>query len=513
MVSNTGIFVHSVAAGWLMTQLTSSPLMVALVQAATALPVFLLGLPAGALSDIVDRRRYLLGVQLWMAAISVLLAVLTIFQVMGAWTLLALTFAVGAGTAMMLPTWAATVPSLVPRDELPQSTALNSVGMNGARAIGPAIGGFVIVLAGPGSAFLTAAIGFCAVLAALFYWRYTQERSALPSERFVSAMRAGLRFAAQSPRVKAALVRSASFVFFAAAPWALLPLLVRERLQAGGHVYGILLALIGVGALIGAFILPYVRARWSSNSLVRGATGLFALTGALFAWGTNAYIVGVAALVFGGIWISVVSSLQLAAQTYAPAWVKARTLAVFSVVFQGSLALGSVAWGWLAVHAGLPVALTVATAGAVVAAVITRSYRIVPSDPKSVTPSRHVPPPAVAPEYSELVTSGRAPVMVTVQYQVQREHVADFRKVMEVVARSRRRSGASKWGLFEDVEHPGKWVEFFLCESWLEHLRQAERTTETDRLREEKIRGYLIEGTAPKIRRCLAHQPSPDTQH
>lgn len=507
LTSNTGIFVHSVVAGWLMTQLTNSPLLVSLVQAATALPIFLLGLPAGALADIVDRRRYLLAIQAWMVVVSILLCAFTLFHWMGEAILLALIFSVGAGAAMMLPAWAATVPSLVPREELPLAAALNNVGMNGARAIGPAVGGFVMAQAGAGAAFLVAAMAFAMVLTVLFRWRHVQEKSALPAEPFFDAMHAGLRFVAHSPRVRAALVRSASFVFFAAAPWALLPLIVRYRLHAEVHVYGVMLGLVGVGALIGAFVLPHVRARWSNNTLVRAATGMYALIAALLAWVPSVYVVGAAALVFGAIWISVVSSLQTAAQLYAPPWVKARTLAIFSVVFQGSLALGSVAWGWLTDHTNLSVALTAAALGAVAAAVLTRSYRLVHSDPKSVTPSHYLAPPTVAPEYGDIAEKDRAPVLVMVQYQVERRYEADFRKVMGVVARSRKRSGALRWGLFEDIEQPGRWVESFVCKSWMEHLRQSERTMETDRMREETIRSYLVPGTEPRISRCLTQYP------
>lgn len=501
LISNTGIFVHSVAAGWLMTQLTSSTLLVSLVQAATALPIFLLGLPAGTLADIVDRRYYLLAIQAWMIMVSILLCVFTLSHWMSASLLLALMFSVGAGAAMMLPAWAAAVPSLVPREELPLAAALNNVGMNGARAIGPAIGGAVMAQEGPGPAFLVATIAFAVVLTVLLCWRYSQEKSRLPAEPFLDALRAGLRFAAHSPRVRTALVRSASFVFFAAAPWALLPIVVRYRLHAEVRTYGIMLAAIGVGALIGAFVLPHVRARWSNNVLMRAATVIYAFIGVLLAWVPDVYVVGAAALAFGAIWTSVVSSLQTAAQLYAPPWVKARTLAIFSVVFQGSLALGSAAWGWLADYASLPVTLTVAAAGALAAAVLTRSCRLVDSDPKSVTPSYHLAPPMVAPEHGDISRKDPIPVLVIVQYQVDPRYVEDFREVMSIVARSRKRSGATRWSLFEDVERPGQWAEFFLCASWMDYLRQNERMMETDRMREEKICSCLVPGTAPQIRR------------
>lgn len=503
LASNTGIFVHGVVAGWLMTRLTSSTLLVSLVQAATALPVFLLGLPAGALADSVDRRRYLLAMQAWMIVVSLLLCAFTMSGWMSASLLLALMFAVGAGAAMMLPAWAATVPSLVPREELPLAAALNNVGMNGARAIGPAVGGAVMAQAGAGPAFLLAAAAFAVVLAVLLRWRHVQEKSRLPAEPFPDALRAGLRFAAHSPRVRAALVRSTSFVFFAAAPWALLPMVVRYRLHAEVRTYGILLAAVGAGAVLGAFVLPHARARWSNNVLVRAATALYALIAVVLAWVPDVYAAGAAALFFGAIWTCVVSSLQTAAQLYAPPWVKARTLAIFSVVFQGSLALGSAAWGWLADHAGLPAALSTAGAGAVAAAVLTRSWRLVDSDPKSVTPSCHLAPPVVAPEHGDIARKAPIPVLVTVQYQVEARCVEDFREVMRIVARSRKRNGAMQWSLFEDAEQPGRWLECFSCASWTDYLRQNERMMETDRMREEKILGCLTPGTAPRISRYL----------
>jgi MFS family permease len=505
LIANLGVLVHSVAAGWLMTQLTSSPLLVSLIQAATALPIFLFGLPAGALADIVDRRRYLLGIQIWLVVVSVLLGVLTMTHLASELTLLVLTFALGIGTAMMLPAWAATVPALVPSDELPQAAALSSVGMNSARLIGPAIGGALVMLVGSGPTFFVAAIAFCVVGLVLFRWRYEHEKSALPSERFFGALRTGFRYASQSPRLRAALVRSASFVTFAAAPWALLPLIVRTRLNADADVYGVMLALVGLGALIGAFFLPRIRARWSNNTLVRTATVAYAVVGLAIAWAPNVYGIGAAMLIFGSLWISVMSSIQVAAQTYAPSWVKARALSIFQVVLNGAMALGSVGWGWLATHAGLPAALSVAAVGALVAVFLTRHFELAPSDPRTVTPSRHLPAPMVAPEHGDLVEKDPGPVLVTVQYKVNPLHLEEFRKVMEIVERSRRRGGAFTWGLFEDVEQPGAWIEFFLVESWVEHLRQHERITESDRLRSETIRSYLMEGTAPQVGHYVAH--------
>jgi len=340
VASNIGSWMHEVGAGWLMTSLAPSPLMVALVQAATTAPVFLLALPAGALADIVDRRRYLIAAQVWMLLIAAMLGVLTLAGLTTAPLLLVFTFALGIGNAMMMPAWGAITPELVPRDELQGAIGLNSMGLNVARAVGPALAGLIVAAVGPGAVFILNAVSFLAVIAALKHWQRPPTASGLPAERLAGAVRAGLRYARHSPELSAVLVRGIAFFMFASASWALLPLIVRQELQSGPGTFGLFLACLGLGAIVGALLLPRVHARTSRDRVVAGATVLYATAMLALAHSGNVYAAGAAMLFTGMAWISVVSSLMTAAQTALPAWVRARGLALFWVVYMGECAVG-----------------------------------------------------------------------------------------------------------------------------------------------------------------------------
>ena len=347
-----------------MTSLTVSPLMVALVQAATTAPVFLLALPAGALADIVDRRRYLITSQVWMMIAAATLGALTLSGITTAPILLVFTFAIGIGTAMMMPAWGAITPELVLRAELQTAISLNTIGMNISRSVGPALAGLIVATAGPGMVFILNAISFLAVIAALKSWQRTPTVSELPAERVFGAIRAGLRYARHSPELRAVLTRGAAFFVFASASWALLPLIVRQELKSGPGTYGLFLACMGIGAIAGALLLPHAHVRATRDRMVAGATGLYSIAMLALAHSENVYTAGAAMLVMGVAWISVVSPLMTAAQTALPSWVRARGLALFWVVFMGGMATGSALWGQISSWVGIPYALTAAAIGA-----------------------------------------------------------------------------------------------------------------------------------------------------
>ena len=503
VVSNTGTWMHDVGAGWLMTSLAPTPLMVALVQAATTLPMVFLALPAGALADIVDRRRYLIGTLLWMLAVATLLGLLTLAGLTTAWTLLGFTFALGIGSALMLPAWAALTPELVPRSELLAAVALNSMGMNVSRAIGPALAGLIVAVAGPGVVFLLNAASFLGVMGALVWWRRSPRQSTLPAERFVSALRIGLRYARHAPDLQAVLIRSAAFFLFASAQLALLPWLARQELGGGPELYGFLLACIGGGAVGGALWLPRLRARLSRDPLVAGATILYAGTTLALAYIRNVYWLGGVMLISGAAWITVVSSLMVAAQTALPAWVRARGLAMFMVVFMGGMAGGSALWGQLATDAGIPMALMVAAVGTLLALAATWMFRLGGHDDSDLAPSMHWPAPPVATEPE----GERGPVMVMIEYRIDPVKAAAFIAAMQDMRRMRRRGGAFFWELFNDAEDPARFIETFLDESWLEHLRQHERVTVDDRAIQERVAAFHLGGEPPRVSHLLARQP------
>src|SRR5215470_17531359 len=357
IVSNVGSWMQDVGAGWLMTSLSPSPSMVALVEAADSFPTMLLALPAGALADIVDRRRLLIAIQVYLLIVAGALGILTLLELTSAWVLLGFTFALGVGGAMMMPAWSAIVPDLVRTEELPAAVALNSVAINASRAIGPAIAGVLVAAAGPWLVFVLNALSYIGIIVVLVGWRREHRKSTLPTERFFSALRVGMRFVLHSHALQVVLIRGAAFFIFASATWALFPLVVRRELGGGPEVYGLLLTCIGVGAVAGAMLLPRVRAKVSRDVLVAGASVLYALAALALAYLQNVALLAVAMLAAGVAWISILSALQVSAQVSLPPWVRARGLAAFVVILTGGLALGSVLWGQVATIIGIPLAL------------------------------------------------------------------------------------------------------------------------------------------------------------
>src|SRR5258705_1831424 len=374
IVSNVGTWMHEVGAGWLMTSLSSSPSMVALVEAADSLPVMLLALPGGAMADIVDRRRLLIGAQVYFLIVIGALAALTALDMVTPWLLLAFTFAVGVGMAFTMPAWAAIVPELVPAEELHSAVAMSSIGINVSRAIGPAIAGVLVSAVGPWLVFALDAMSCLGILAVAVQWRRERRQSALPAERFVSAIRVGLRFIPHTRSLQAVLIRGAAFFVFASATWSLFPVIVRRELGRGPEVYGLLLTCIGIGAVAGALLLPRLRTRISRNALVAAASVLYALAALTLAYEHNLGLLVVAMLATGVAWIAILSTLQVAAQFTLPERVRARCLAAFVVVFMGGMALGAILWGQVATWIGIPAALTVAAAGMVIAIRLTWKF-------------------------------------------------------------------------------------------------------------------------------------------
>ena len=500
LVSNIGTWMHDVASGWLMTSLASSPAIVALVSAADALPVMLLALPAGAIADIVDRRRLLIAVQIYFVLVIGALAVLTLLGAMTPWLLLAFSFAVGVGTALALPAFAAIVPQLVAPGELPAAVALNSIGINSSRAIGPAIGGLLVAAAGPWLVFALDAISSLAVFIVLLRWRPEPRRSTLPAERFVGALRVGLRFIAHTPALQAVLIRGAAFFIFASATWALFPLVVRQELQRGPEVYGLLLTCIGVGAVAGAMLLPRLREKMSRSALVAVASALYAAAALMLAQVHIVPLLILAMLATGVAWIAILASLQVSAQLTLPEWVRARGLAAFVTVFMGGMALGAIGWGQVAARIGIPAALSLAALGMLVAIALTWRFRLREGKAPDFTPSLDWAAPVLA----EDPEPDAGPVMVTIEYRVDAAHRTEFVAAMRDVREMRRRNGAFVWHLFHDSAEPARFLESFMDESWTEHLRQHERVSVADREIQQRANQFLAKGESTKSTHWLA---------
>jgi MFS family permease len=504
VVSNLGSWVSSAAAGWLMTALNSDPFVVSLVQVATNLPLFILALPAGALTDIVDRRKLLLCSELAIMASCVTLAVLVTTGVITPTTLLIMTAVISAAGAIGAPPWQAVVPELVSRRDLPSAVALNSLGVNISRAVGPALGGLLVSAFGYGPPFWIDAFSNAGVVGALVWWRRAPRKErTLPPETLASAMLIGLRHARYNPHLSATLVRSAAFFVFASAYWALLPVVARSQVSASPALYGILLGAIGAGAIAGAVVLPRLKARWGANGLMLACTAGTALATALFAISRQSGVALAASVLAGFSWIGAVSSLNLSAQVALPDWVRGRGLAVFVTVMFGALSLGGLLWGKLAALLGLPAALLGAAAGAMLAIPLTLRWRLQTGAGVDFSPALHWPAPTTLHD----VAGDRGPVLVTVEYQIDPANRSRFLKALFALSRERRRDGAYSWRVFEDPAAEGRFVEAYLTESWREHLRAHSRVTKSDQAHEQTLRWCLKSGS-PVIRHLLqVHGP------
>src|SRR5579859_5194277 len=386
VVSYIGTWMQNVGGAWLMTELTRSPVLVALMQTATSLPIFLAGLPAGALADLVDRRRLLLFAQAWMLLVAGVLGVFTIVGVINPWILLMFTFALGLGSAFTAPAWQAIIPEIARRPQMPAAVALESAGFNIARAVGPAAGGAIVAWLGPGANFLLNAASFMATIVVLYRWRRAPRRSPLPGERLISATRTGLRYARHATELHAVLVRTAAFIVCAGALWALLLLVARRDIGLSSGGYGLLLGGLGAGAVGGATLLPRLRDRLSADVRVAGGAVVFSLATLALGYVRDAAVLFTIMVAAGVAWMVVTSGLNVVVQKCAPTWVKARALATYLLVFQGTLAAGSLLWGFAADRLGDPVTLTVAPGVLAFGTAATWRWRLEPSESMDLTP-------------------------------------------------------------------------------------------------------------------------------
>jgi MFS family permease len=501
VVSNVGGWMYSTASGWLMTSLNPNPLVVALVQGASTLPVFLLALPAGALADIFDKRKFLIVVEVLYTVLCAVYAVIVGLDLATPNNLLLFTFLIGAAGALTVPAWQAVVPQLVPKEDLTAAVAANSVGVNVSRALGPALGGAAIAGLGIVSAFWINTVSNLGVLGALVWWWLPNSSAgaALPAERFGGAIEAGLRYARHNPALRATLIRAAGFFLFASTYWALLPLLARKQIASGPELYGILLGAIGAGAVGGAFIMPRLRAKLGPDLLVTSGMVGTAVTLGLYGLAHAPGTALVASLLAGVSWIAVLASLSVSAQVALPDWVRGRGLALYTTVFFGCLTVGSAVWGKVAAVLGLPAAHFLAAVGVLAAIPLTWRWKLQAGAGVDLTPSMHWP----APITSYPIQHDRGPVLVTVEYRIRPQDRQEFLRVLEQLGHERRRDGAYRWGVFEDTADEGRVVEIFLVVSWAEHLRQHERVTNADRLVQECVDRFHL-GHAPKVTHFIA---------
>lgn len=495
VVSNLGTWLQEVAQAWLMTSLTSSPLVVSLVQASDSLAVFLFSLPAGALADMVDRRRLLIATQTWMMLVALSLALLTLTGGITWWVLLITTFAMSTGNAFNAPAWQSTLPHVVEREEVPNAITLNSIGFNLARVVGPALGGTIVAAFGAAANFFLNSLSFLAVIRVLAGWRRKETENVARAERVIGAIRNGLRYARHATTLQNVLVRSALYPFFLSALWSLLPIFAKQEMGTGSAGYGLFLGSLGTGAVMAALALPRLRARYSPDRIVGVATILGAVSLILLAY-VRFFPLLCLVLVIGGIgWMCAMSSFNVGVQTSVPSWVRARALSLYYLSYQGGMASGSVAWGAIAGHVSIPAALAAAGAGLALTLPFARRLRLAMPEEPDFTPAAHwaEPHPVIPVEKTD------GPILVTVEYFIDPAQADAFRDAMESVGRLRKRDGAIQWGLFADAAKPERYVETYLVESWGLHLLQHQRVTVSDKRVEVRARAFHVGAIPPVV--------------
>ena len=494
LIANLCMWMNDVAAAWLMTSLTTSALWVALVQTAATLPVFLLGIPSGALADILDRKRYFLVTQLWVAVVALALCAAVLSGRMSPPLLLALIFFNGVGLAMRWPVFAAITPELVPRAQLPAALALNGVSMNVSRIVGPIVAGALIASAGTQWVFVLNAV--LSVISALIVMRWQRERviNPLGREPLFSAMRVGLQFVRQSARLRAVLWRIACFFFHSTALMALLPLLAL-RLEGGAATFTTLLASMGAGAIFMVLFMPRLRQSLSRDNVVLiGATVTSAMT-LLIALSAHLIVAAPAMFVTGMAWIATANSLSVSAQMALPDWVRARGMSIYQMALMGASAAGAAIWGEVTNRTSLSISLMIAAGSGVVVMLLVQRLASDRSALEDLTPSQA----GTMPQAIEPPKTGH--VVVTIEYLIDPARSDEFRRLMRVSRRGRLRQGALEWDLLHDLNEPGRFIEFIVDQSWTEHLRRFDRVTADDvSVRERKL-GFHIAEEPPLVRR------------
>ncbi|MBO2012113.1 MFS transporter [Hymenobacter negativus] len=508
LVSNVGTWMQNVAGVWLVTTLTTSALLVALMQTATSLPAFLLSLPAGVLADLIDRRQLLLYTQGFMAVVAVGLGVLTFTGSISAFGVLGFTFLLGIGAALNAPIWLTVTTELVPRSALPFAITLNGVSNNIARAIGPAVGGAIIAYYSPGWVFWLNGISFLGTWVVVYYWKREPTITSGPAERFMGALQAGIRYVQYSPNIYGVLIRAFAFSFGTAALLGLISVVVARKLHLSAGTFGVMLSWMGAGAVAGAYLLGRVGARLTLDRRVVLGALVFAGSHLALALITTVYLLYAVMFVSGIAWLMVMTSFNTIVQLNVPRWVQARVVGIYMLVFQAGASLGSLVWGELADHLSIDASLLIAAGWMLASTALALPFPMRSGEGLNLTPSEHFPDPFTG----SGIDPDDGPVMVLIEYHVARADWHAFQVAAEQLKRLRLRDGALRAGFFSDVVEPSRITEFFFVPTWGEHERQHHRFTKEDQLLESQVRKYHRGPDKPRVTHLLAFPPASNVE-
>jgi MFS family permease len=505
LASNFGGLVQAVGAAWMMTLLSDSESMVALVQGSVTLPLVIFSLLAGVFADNFDRRRVMLAAQWFMFAASIVLTILAYEGWLTPWSLLAFTFLIGCGTALHNPSWQATMGDIVSREDLPSAVSLNSMGFNLMRSVGPAAGGAIVAVAGAAAAFAINALSYIAIIMALMRWRSPPKDSRLPREPMGSAFSAGLRYVAMSPNLLRVILRAFLFGLSAVALLALLPIVVRETLDGNAFLYGIMLGCFGIGAVGGALLNAWLRVRFVNEQIARGAFSGFALSTAVLAFNTIPALSGAALMLAGMCWVLAMSMFSVTVQLSTPRWVVGRALALYQTGAFGGMALGSWLWGTVAQQSEPKWALLAASGVLVIGALVGLRLALPEFGGANLDPLGRFREPALRLDLN--YRSG--PVMVMVDFVIAQNDVPAFLSAMSKRRRIRIRDGAQHWTLLRDLENPEHWSESYHVPTWGEYVRHNERRTQADAEISDQLTALHRGPERPQVHRMIERQTVP----
>lgn len=502
LVANVCMYTNDVAAAWMMTSLTTSATLIALVQTAANLPVLLLGLPSGALADILNRKHFLVFTQLWLAINATLLFISSVFNLLDPIFLLLLTFINGVGLAMRWPVYAAIVPDLVPRDTLHLALGLNSIAMNASRILGPLIAGLMIAGIGTEYVFALNMVLSLAMTTIVLRWKNQSYISTLPGERFFGAMRVGTQYIRQSKPMKSILIRSFLFYMQSSSLLALLPVIAKSHFDGDANTFTLLLSCLGFGAIIVGSQLHYLRDKFNPQQMATFGIVFLSISSAGVVLVPNLWYAAPIMVLSGMSWFSVGNTLSTASQLSLPNWIRARGMSFYQMSLMGGSALGAFVWGKITNSTNVTTGVVASAIFGIVALMMIRKHHIHGHVAEDLSPVCSIE----RPHPSRDIDPNEGPVMISIEYQIRKDHTDQFRKLMAKTRQSRLKQGALSWSLFEDAEHAGKFLEYFVFETWADYLRRFDRFTADDLAMQEERHLLHIDSSPPKLTRRIATQ-------